>query len=233
MNDYLRDRAMRRGRSGDNARGRGRDYARGGRGRNDYARGELYRNDYANDMRNPYGARGGYVRDSRLEDEWRRPFNEQDYQETRFHGEVQPIGYEEREEQDSERGRGRDYRRGYYRNDYNDYGNDYAMDFAKEDEDWKKHLKKWSDKLKKKDRFKMPIEQVIKEAKSMGVKFEEYDEMEFYTTYLMMISDYPRVANEYHTYLSMAKDWLEDDDVEMMGSDKLCAYYYEIVKGGE
>lgn len=79
----------------------------------------------------------------------------------------------------------------------------------------------------------MPMEQVIKEAKSMGVKFEEYDEMEFYTTYLMMISDYPRVANEYHTYLSMAKDWLEDDDVEMMGSDKLCAYYYEIVKGGE
>ena len=236
MNDYLRDRAMRRSRGGDSARGRG-------RGR-DYARGELYRNDYANDMRNPYGARGGYVRDLRMDDPWRRPYNEQDYQETKYHG-VQPIGYEERDNEDMERGRsrGRDNARGGrrdYRSDYNDYGNDYqsdyndyAMDYAKEDEEWKKHLKKWSEKLKKKDRFKLPMEQVIRDAKNMGVEFEEFDEMEFYVTYLMMVSDYPKIANNYQSYLSMAKDWLEDDDVEMMGSDKLCAYYYEIVKGGE
>ena len=240
MNDYLRDRAMRRGRSGDNARGRGRDYARGGRGRNDYARGELYRNDYANDMRNPYGARGGYVRDSRLEDEWRRPFNEQDYQETRFHGEVQPIGYEEREEQDSARGRGRsrDYRggdyRNDYRNDYNDYENDYAMDFAKEDEDWKKHLKKWCEELKHYDKFNMPKDQVINQARQMKVKFNNYNEEEFYVTYLMKISDdEDNLISNPQMAIIMAKNFLEDKDSKLKGSDKLCAYYYEIVKGGE
>ena len=33
--------------------------------------------------------------------------------------------------------------------------------------------------------------------------------------------------------LRTAKEWLEDDDVEMKGSDKLCAYLYTIVLGEE
>ena len=49
----------------------------------------------------------------------------------------------------------------------------------------------------------------------------------------MVMSDYPQVANEPHTYLSLAKDWLEDKDSKLKGSEKLCAYYYEIIKGGE
>ena len=67
----------------------------------------------------------------------------------------------------------------------------------------------------------------------MGVKFEDYNEEEFLTTYYMVLSDYPKIANEPHTYLALAKDWLEDKDTALKGSEKLCAYYYEIVKGGE
>lgn len=123
------------------------------------------------------------------------------------------------------------------RMDYNydyDYGYDYGYDYAKESEkEYEKDLHEWAEKLKKKDRFGWSKEQVVQQSRNMGVKFEEYDEMEFYVTYLMQMSDYPKVANEPHTYLAMAKEWLEDDDVELKGSEKLCAYLYTIVKGEE
>ena len=118
-------------------------------------------------------------------------------------------------------GRGRDYA------DYYDYASDDM------DDEWKEHLKKWSEKLKKKDRFNIPKDQVLQNAKQMGVKFEDYNDEEVLTTYYMVLSDYPKIANEPHTYLALAKDWLEDKDTALKGSEKLCAYYYEIVKGGE
>lgn len=37
--------------------------------------------------------------------------------------------------------------------------------------------------------------------------------------------------NDSSTYLNMAKKWLEDDDIEVSPSEKLCIYYYDIVKG--
>lgn len=198
MNDYLRDRAMRRG-------GRGRDYRN--ESRNDHRND--YRNESRNDYRNPYGSRGGYVVDSRLDDEYRRPYNEKDYQETQHHGMM---------EEDYEM----------------DYRSDYRSDYSDgEDEDYEKDLKKWVEKLKKKDRYGMSKEQVIKQAKNMGVEFEEFDEMEFYAVYLMMLSDNKNLGENPMIYFKLAKNFLEDDDVEMTGSAKLCAYLYEIVLGGK
>lgn len=164
--------------------------------------------------------------------------------------------YPERDSRGYDRGmsdyRGQDYHRGYEQsreynrpmeyamygvggirpvmNDYNDYG--YDRDYADMDDKWKEHLDKWCKELKQYDRFNLPKEQIIQKAKQMGVSFNEYDEHEFITTYYMVMSDYPKIANEPHSYLAMAKDWLEDKDSKLKGSEKLCAYYYEVVKGG-
>lgn len=123
----------------------------------------------------------------------------------------------------------RDYRRDY-RRDYLDY-NDYRRDYADDDYDKKYHkdLKKWTEKLKKFDRFNIPKEQIISNAKQMNVEFKDYDEDEFYAIYLMHISDYPSVSNDSRMYLGMAKAWLEDKDLEIEPSEKVCKYLYEIV----
>lgn len=119
--------------------------------------------------------------------------------------------------------RNRDYRGDYRRGrDYRDYADD---DYDKE---YHEDLKKWAEKLKQYDRFNMPKEQAINSARQMGVNFEDYDEDEFYTVYLMQVSDYPTIANEPRIYLGMAKAWLEDKDIKLDGSDKLCKYMYEI-----
>lgn len=108
---------------------------------------------------------------------------------------------------------------------------DYADDDY--DEDYAEDLKKWIAKLKKDDRFGLSMEQAIMKAKEMGVRFDEFDEEEFYAIYLMHVSDYPMIANEPHTYLSMAKSWLEDKDLNIDPSEKVCKYMYEIVMADE
>ena len=117
-----------------------------------------------------------------------------------------------------------DYRRG---RDYRDYADE---DYDKE---YHEDLHKWIQELKKDDRYNLAKEQVIQKAEEMGVKFKDFDEDEFYAIYLMHVSDYPFIANEPHTYLAMAKAWLEDDDIEVDPSDKVCVYMYEIVMADE
>lgn len=230
-NRYLQDRAMRRG-------GRGRDRNMG---------------NMISDGRNPYGSRGGYVTSSRrgrdramdYGDYNQQPYNGMDYRynaqypNADYHmggqqygqypmpmyemygvGGIQPMyDYNQGYMNDYARGRGRDY------------GYDYASN--EEDKEWEEHLHKWIEKLKKYDKFNMPKEEIINKAKSMGVKFDKYNEHEFVATYYMMMSDYPSIMSDPHLALVMAKDFLEDKDSELKGSEKLCAYYYEIVKGGE
>ena len=75
----------------------------------------------------------------------------------------------------------------------------------------------WMPEINRKD-------DIIRKAISMDVKFDKFSEDEFYATYLMMVSDFKHVANDPHHYLAMAKEWLMDDDVELTGSDKVCAY---------
>ena len=119
-------------------------------------------------------------------------------------------------------------------NDYNDYRRDYNYDsydrdYAKEDEHYKKDLHEWINKMKGKDRFGWSKEQVINSARQMNVSFDNYSEDEFYAIYLAMVTDYKSLGNEPRIYLTLAKEWLHDDDVALKGSEKVCAYLYDIV----
>lgn len=112
--------------------------------------------------------------------------------------------------------------------DYNDYG-DY--DDGKMYEEYEKDLHRWAEKLKPKDKFSMSKEQIISHAKSMGIRFDRYSENEFYTTYLMMVSDYKELGSDPSFFVKMARDFLEDDDMAVSPSEKLCIYMYKIAMG--
>lgn len=132
------------------------------------------------------------------------------------------------------------YRESYGYDDY-DIRGDYARrrmnrpynyrDYADDDyeEEYEEDLKEWIEKLKKKDRFGLTKDQVIQRAKEMQVSFKDFDEEEYYAIYLMHVSDYPSVSNDSRVYLGMAKSWLEDDDIAVDPSEKVCKYLYEIV----
>lgn len=198
--------------------------------RNDYLRDRAMRRsgrdrltmrEYRHDGRNPYGSRGGYVTSSRGRGYDRAMDERYDYAErgrSDYRGYDRYDGYDERYDRNYEYDR-------EYRRDYRDYAED---DMSKE---YEEKLHEWIKKLKKKDRFGLSKDDVMKKAKSMSVNFEEFDEDEFYAVYLMMVSDYKHIGNDPHIYLAMAKDWLMDDDVKMRGSDKVCAYLYTIVLG--
>ena len=192
--------------------------------RNKYLRDRAMRRSGRRDYRNPYGSRGGYVRDRA--------------DMARGRGRGYDRAMDERYDS-TEYGRS-DYRR--YDRRYNDEAYDrdyeydrvlYGRDYAEEDMDkeYEEKLHEWIKKLKKKDRFATSKDDIIRKAVSMDVKFDKFSEDEFYATYLMMVSDFKHVANDPHHYLAMAKEWLMDDDVELTGSDKVCAYLYTIVLG--
>ena len=213
-NRYLRDRAdRRRGRMGrDRAYGdsrRSRDY-RGG-----YDRTMDSRNDYSE-----YDSRY----DSRDYADYRR--QDSHYGSQRYGEHHRPMEYEM-------------YGVGTISSPY-DHRSDYARDYRGDmgdysDEDMEKEyhedLKELTEKLKKKDRFGLPHEEIIKRAKQKGVNFSKYEEDEFVAVYYMMISDYKTIANDPMTYIHLAKEWLEDDDVAVSPSEKLCIYLYKIIKG--
>ena len=177
------------------------------------------------DGRNPYGSRGGYVTSRRgRRDREMGDYGDYEMQRGRDYDMAQNVsypmygigGYRPYEGDMADY----DYARRGGRSRGRDYADYYDYDYAEEDDEWKEHLKKWSEKLKKKDRFNMPKDQVLQNAKQMGVKFDDYNEEEFLTTYYMVLSDYPKIANEPHTYLALAKDWLEDKDTALKGSEK-------------
>lgn len=117
-----------------------------------------------------------------------------------------------------------------------DYGMYPYPDYASEDmeKEWKEHLKKWCEELKRYDRFNMPKDQIIQNARQMGLKFENYNEEEFLTTYYMVISDdEDSLISNPQMAIIMAKNWLEDKDSKLKGAEKLSAYYYEVINAGE
>lgn len=231
MNRYLRDRANRRA---------------------------MFRRD----GRNPYGSAGGYVT-SRRRGRDRADMNYDNYRdrENRMRNREMDMEYDyakynsrydsryntDRRNQDShypyeqygEHNRPMEYEMyGYGVGGIRpmDYGYDYNYDYASEDmeKEWKEHLKKWCEELKRYDRFNMPKEQVISQARQMGLKFQDYNDDEFYITYLMKISDdEDNIISNPQMAIIMAKSFLEDKDSKLKGSEKLCAYYYEVINGGE
>ncbi len=161
------------------------------------------------DGRNRYGSSEGYISSSRRD---RNDYEGSDYRDRR--------DYEDYE------------RRDRYSN--YDFESDYRGRDRKSDDAYRKYevdLEKWTEKLKKHDKFRLSKEDIMNRARSMGVRFDDYSLEEFLVVYYMLMSDFPNVANDSSTYLNMAKKWLEDDDIEVSPSEKLCIYYYDIVKG--
>ena len=179
------------------------------------------------DRRNPYGSRGGYVRDKESMPRGRSYDRAMDYEHDYPESHRRDYRRYDREYHDERDYRDYEYDR-EHRRDY-DYEEDDGYDG--EEKDYERKLKEWIQKLKRKDRFGSSKEDIIRKAQSMDVKFDRFSEDEFYAVYLMMVSDFKHVANDPHHYLAMAKEWLMDDDVEMTGSDKVCAYLYTIVLG--
>lgn len=119
-------------------------------------------------------------------------------------------------------GRYMDYGYGY------DYGEDEEVLDERELMDWSKKLLKEVDQNYK-DYF--TVDNIEKKAKDLGIDFKEFTFSEFYTTVLMMFTDYFKTlgAGNMDTYLRLAKDWLCDEDAEVQYGEKLAKYYDEIV----
>ena len=155
------------------------------------------------DGRNPYGSKGGYVRDRYDGDDY-----EMDGRDYRRRGSRDYADYE------------MDYRGGrdYHKRAYDDIKR-WSRDLAEDMED------------KYKQFFKM--ETITAKAEDMGIKFDKFDPFELYVTVLMMFSDYKDALNTANVdvYIKLAKAWLCDNDVAVRYGDKLHAYYTHIVDG--
>lgn len=178
------------------------------------------------DGRNPYGSRGGYVRDSRGYD-----YNYDgrmmdrrgaDYYPFELRGRVGGR-YPEDYEYDMMYGRDMmDRRYDYYPRD------GHSMMSEEELKHWGKRL---LDEVNDKDRQYLKMENVIKKAEQLGIRFDEFTPYEYYITVLMMFTDHYKTLGtaNYDIYMKLAKDWLCDEDAAVQYGKKLTAYYENIV----
>ena len=118
-------------------------------------------------------------------------------------------------------------RRGY------DMRRDYGQgDYLEDDElmDWQDELLQ---EMEEKDKQLLKKDMIMKKAQEIGIKFDKFTEEEFYTTVLMLYSDYKSSLGTANAdiYLKLAKDWLCDEDAEMQYGEKLAAYYESVVEG--
>ena len=169
-----------------------------------HGRGGSYNISGTYDRRNPYGSAGGYVRDYE---------HHGNYDYTSDYNYEHPMYYS------------RDYRSTDYR-----YDRKAERD---EEESYYQELDRWIGKLKRKNKFNINESQLIDMAKRYNISMKDYDEKEFYATFLMMVSDYGKVSQDPQVFVEMAKAFLEDDDTELKGSEKLCKYLYAIVLDDE
>jgi len=202
------------------------------------------------DMRNPYGSRGGYVVSDRRDRNYDMRYSDR-YADAEHSGRYDGYNYMQsdyaRGGMGSEPNREYDRHYGYpyYMNDYarssrtgryirdmRDYGSGEKYLSDEELMEWKEDLLEEVE-----PQFKAQFEdnRVVQRAKEMGVKFKDYTEDEYIVTVLMIATDFGKTVGMNNTdqMFRMAVDWLEDDDAELQGSEKLSAYYDEIVCGGE
>lgn len=221
----------------------------------DMARGRNGR--FVRDGRNPYGSRGGYItsrdprrRDRAYEEDYarggRRDYN-QDYND-----------YESDYARGGRGGRGgQSDRHGFYPFElmgrvgyeemfdpryqeelmYDYAGGRYGRDYGGAEMLSNRDLMEWSQRLMKeveeKDKPFFKYENIEKKAKEMGIQFDKFSFDEFYTTVLMMFTDYCKTLGTANLdiYLRLAKDWLCDEDVSMKYGEKLASYYDYVVEG--
>jgi hypothetical protein len=130
----------------------------------------------------------------------------------------------------SMRGRGRDYGYPMYEHDYgyDDYG-DYGETLSE------KELEEWCHKLKSKltDQEKQMFskEAIMQRAKSMGVEFKDFTEMEFYVNTLKNYTDHKHsIGQNPDLAMKLSRDDFKDEDGEYKGSEWLSVYYDDFVK---
>ena len=129
------------------------------------------------------------------------------------------------------RGRGgrRDY--GYYGEDYGDYG-DYGESLTREElQHWKKKLMKEVDE---KDKNFFEPQNIEQKAKQIGAEMQDYKPEELAVATAMAYTDYCKtlkkyIGNNMEVYVELGKDWLEDKDSAVKGSEKLAIYHDEII----
>jgi hypothetical protein len=182
------------------------------------------------DSRNKYGARGGYV-DSDYDYDSRRGRDYAD--ERRDYDMRRDYDYDmRREDYDMRRGSDYDMRRGDMRAfDVRGYYDGHNKKYLDD-----KMLEKWSKRLMKeveeKDKQFLKMENIVKRAENMGIKFEEFTPDEFYVTLLMLFTDFSKALGTVNPdiFIKLAKYWLCDEDAGLQYGEKLAAYYYHIVE---
>ena len=171
------------------------------------------------DGRNPYGSRGGYVRDYTHED-------------------MRRMDYDDYSMRD--RTRGRDYATyhdGYYHDDY-DYRRPMMRDYGEPEFFTKRDIEAWEAEMKNEDGTRgahFRAEQVKRACEQAGIDCEEFGNDVFALAMNMMYSDYCKVAKKYSTdrpefYADMAKAFLRDKDFDGKPEEKLYLYYKGIVE---
>lgn len=172
---------------------------------------------YMRDGRNPYGARGGYVDyDMARRGRGRRDYAEMDYMDMDYE-----MDY-------ARRGRGRDYADYDYEYDMPRYDrHKKSMLDDRTTEMWSRELTQEIDPMHQ-QKFKMDA--IIKKAEEIGIRFDKFTPQEFYTTVVMLVSDFGKTLGMTNTdiYVRLAKDWLCDPDAGVKYGEKLAAYYHHI-----
>ena len=199
------------------------------------------------DGRNPYGSRGGYVRDRNYDMRRSRDYEDdyamrgRDYEEDYARGGRR--GY------DMARGGRRDYatyndsRMRDYEDDYGwDMEDDYARgrrrDYGKPELFSKKDIENWKSMLKNEDGTRgehFRPEQVKHASQQAGIDIEEFGDDIFGLAMNMKYSDTCKVAKKYGVdrpefYADMAKAFLRDKDFSGKPEEKLYLYYKAIVE---
>lgn len=176
------------------------------------------------DGRNPYGSRGGYVRDRNdYEDDYAR--NGISGRDRNDYGNYDVEDYRRNDyaSYNDNRMRDRDYRR-------RDYGKP-EMFSHKDMETWKSMMK--NEDGTRGEHFRK--EQVKHACQQAGIDCEEFGEDIFGLAMNMKYSDYCKVAKKYGVdmpefYADMAKAFLRDKDFDGKPEEKLYLYYKTIVE---
>lgn len=199
------------------------------------------RDERRGSRRNPYGSRGGYVISDRrkMRDYGRMGESVYDTEHSgmAFDRNYRGSDYARSRSMDKRYGQpsadymGYGYHYEPYMTDY--YGYDYGNDEFLSDEelmDWSRELLR---DVEEKDRPMMTREHIAQKGHEIGAKFKDYTEDELVVATLMAYTDYKQTlgGGNVDLYVRLGKDWLEDEDAELKGGEKLAKYYDEIVCG--
>lgn len=97
-----------------------------------------------------------------------------------------------------------------------------------ETQEYKRDLVEWERKLKSKDMYNLPKHEVIKKAKEMGVRFDQYEEDEFYTMYLLHMNLYTNHGKDPHAFIAMTRAFLESDCFDTHPEERVCKFLYHL-----